>query len=267
VKFGRRHASYWGGMPRRNRWPFVVVAVLGSVAFVVAFAHFFGGERAEEIAAPECRQGPTVSGIDVSYYQETINWKQVRRAGVVFAFVRVSDGSTFPDPLFAANWAAAARVGVMRGSYQYFRPEEDPITQADLVVAALQTDRGELPPVLDVENDGGRSAAQIARGIELWIDRVRDKLHVEPIIYTGPDFWRTKVGGADFRDRPLWLAHYTRSCPTIPAPWTAYTFWQHTDSGKVPGIYGPVDLDVFAGTFAELEEFARRSWHATSVAR
>ena len=246
-------------MASKQRWPFVVVACAGCVAFVVAYAILFGGDRDEPITAAPCPHGPTTPGIDVSYYQEAIHWNRVRRAGVLFAFIRVSDGATFLDPRFDSNWAGAERAGIMRGAYQYFRPDESAIAQADVLIAALQRDRGELPPVIDVESEGGKSPAQIARAVTLWVERVRTRLGVEPIIYTGPDFWRTKVGNADLSSQPLWLAHYTTGCPTIPAPWTAWTFWQHTDSGTVPGIDGPTDLDVFAGTFAELEEFARRS--------
>ena len=247
-------------MPRKSRWPVLAVAFAGCVAFLIAFAYLFGGDDEEEqVATPDCRQGPTTPGIDVSYHQETINWKRVRRAGVLFAFIRASDGTTFGDPMFVKNWANAKKVGILRGAYQYFRPEENATAQADLLIAAIKHDRGELPPVIDIESDGGKSPAQIRRSVQIWIERVRAKLGVEPIIYTGPDFWRNKVGGADLTTQPLWLAHYTTSCPTIPPPWTAWTLWQHTDRGRVPGIDGPVDLDVFAGTFADLEDFARRS--------
>ena len=51
---------------------------------------------------------------------------------------------------------------------------------------------------------------------------------------------------------PLWVAHYTHACPNVPAAWSTWTFWQHTDRGAVPGITGPVDLDLFAGTPDEL---------------
>jgi lysozyme len=206
-----------------------------------------------------CELGPTVRGIDVSYFQETISWRRVRQAGVLFAFIRVSDGKTTADPKFAYNWSGAKRVGVLRGAYQYFRPEESAIAQADLLIAAIRRDPGELPPVIDVELDGGKTPAQLAARIRTWVERVRAQLRVEPIVYTGPDFWRERAGGADLTSQPLWLAHYTQSCPTVPSPWTHWTFWQHTDRGAVPGIEGAVDLNLFAGDYLALEELARRS--------
>lgn len=210
-------------------------------------------------APAACEVGPTVRGIDVSYFQESIAWRRVRQAGVQFAFIRVSDGTTVADPRFADNWAGARRVGVLRGAYQYFRPEESAIAQADLLIAAVRRDPGELPPVIDVETDGGKSPAQLAAKVRAWVERVRAQLRVEPIVYTGPEFWRERAGGADLASQPLWLAHYTPGCPLVPAPWTRWTFWQHTDRGTVPGIAGPVDLNVFAGDYFALEELARRA--------
>lgn len=206
-----------------------------------------------------CDPGPTVRGIDVSYHQDTIAWQSVRDAGIEFAFVRVSDGLTFADPKFSENWRGAQRAAILRGAYQYFRPDESAIAQADLMIAALRRDPGDLPPALDVETDGGLPPAQLVAAVRAWVDRVRAELGVEPIVYTGPEFWRERTGGADLARQPLWIAHYTQACPTVPPMWTAWTFWQHTDRGAVPGIAAPVDLDLFAGDRAALDEFARRS--------
>jgi lysozyme len=202
---------------------------------------------------PGCAIGPTLPGIDVSYYQETIDWPRVRRAGIRFAFIRLSDGATLRDAMFATNWAEARRAGVVRGAYQFFRPDQSVAAQADLMIAAMRgRDRDDLPPVIDLEVDGGLAAPVVAERAQAWIDRVRDKLGVEPIVYTGGDLWRNG-GGEPLGAQPLWLAHYTQGCPTLPAPWARWTFWQHTDRGAVPGIDGPVDLDLFAGALGPLD--------------
>jgi len=245
--------------PRRRVIVVVALAVAG-VALGAGLRRWIGGGGGgEQPVPPTCELGPTVRGIDVSYFQESISWKQVRKAGMQFAFIRVSDGTTVADPKFAFNWAAARRVGVLRGAYQYFHPEESAIAQADLLIAALRRDPGELPPALDVETDGGRSPAQVAARVGAWVERVRAQLRVEPIVYTGPEFWRDRAGGAALPGQALWIAHYTASCPTVPPPWARWTFWQHTDRGVVPGIDGAVDLNLFAGDYLDLEAFARRS--------
>jgi lysozyme len=123
----------------------------------------------------------------------------------------------------------------MRGAYQYFRPDQNPTAQADLLIAAVASDPGELPPVIDIETDGGKSPAQVVDAARVWIDRVRTKLGVEPIVYTGPEFWRTRANSGDLTTQPLWIAHYTSGCPTVPAPWRRWTFWQHSDEAGSPG--------------------------------
>ncbi|HEX3480942.1 MAG TPA: GH25 family lysozyme [Kofleriaceae bacterium] len=200
----------------------------------------------------DCQIGPTTPGVDVSYYQETIDWQRVHRAGIRFAFIRLSDGATQRDARFATNWDEARRAGLVRGAYQFFRPDQSIAAQADLMIAAMHDrQRDDLPPVIDLEVDGGLAAPVVAARARAWVDRVRDGLGVEPIVYTGGDLWRS--GGAELlAAQPLWVAHYTQGCPTLPSPWTRWTFWQHTDRGAVPGIDGAVDLDQFAGTLGEL---------------
>src|SRR5262249_54928117 len=112
---------------------------------------------------PECQIGPTTPGIDVSYYQEAIDWPRVQRAGIGFAFIRLADGTTVRAPRFAFNWSESRRAGIARGAYLFFRPDQDIAAQADLMIAALRgSDRGDLPPVLDIEADAGLPPAIIA---------------------------------------------------------------------------------------------------------
>jgi lysozyme len=227
--------------------------VVAGIALGIASAAVIVRTRAHrQLDRLGCQPGATTPGIDVSYYQQTIDWQRVRRAGIRFAFIRVSDGTTLRDPMFATNWVEAQRAGLVRGAYQYFRPDQDITAQADLVIAAMHDrTRDDLPPVIDIEIDGGLPPQVLAARALTWIERVRSRLGVEPIVYTGNDLWRN--GGAELlATQSLWIAHYTQSCPMLPAPWTRWTFWQHTDRGAVPGIEGPVDLDLFAGTLGEL---------------
>jgi GH25 family lysozyme M1 (1,4-beta-N-acetylmuramidase) len=206
----------------------------------------------------KCSDGATVRGVDVSYYQSTIDWDQVRGAGIQFAFIRVSDGLRHIDSQFNRNWSEARRVGIRRGAYQFFRPELDPIAQANLLLQRMGTlQPGDLPPVIDVEAAGGLSARNVAQKAKQWIDHVRAATGVTPIIYTGPYFWRDSVGSPSYStDHLLWLAHYTTACPLIPEPWSRWSFHQYTDSGRVAGIRGNVDMNLFNGSLADLDAVA-----------
>jgi Glycosyl hydrolases family 25 len=68
-------------------------------------------------------------------------------------------------------------------------------------------------------------------------------------------FWQESVA-ADFGSYPLWLAYYATE-PEVPATWRAWTFWQHTDAGEVPGIAGQVDLNYCALSEEDLAESER----------
>jgi len=210
-------------------------------------------------AATTCETGPTVNGMDVSSYETVTDWSAAHAAGIDFAFVRASDGTQYPDPKFASNWAGAKTAGVIRGAYQYFRPEEDPIAQADLLLNATGPYQpGDLPPVLDLEVAGGLTTDQVTAAARMWVDHVAAAIGRPPIVYAGLYSWPTLTDAADFTMSPLWIAQYTSAaCPDIPSPWTHWLFWQHSATGSSPGVTGSgLDVDVFSGSYDDLVAFA-----------
>src|SRR5882724_3557746 len=203
-----------------------------------------GGGDGFGMLARTCAAGATTPGVDVSYYNGTIDWSRVANAGYKFAFICVLDGTTFHDPKFASYWTGAKNAGLVRGAYQFFRPAQSVTAQADLMIAAVGTlGPSDLPPVIDVEITQSVSPATLAARIRTWVDRVKAGTGVDPIVYTGKYFWRDQVGGpTSFANNPLWIAQYTTLCPDLPAPWSNWTFWQNSDAGTVPGISGHVDV-------------------------
>ncbi len=206
-----------------------------------------------EQLARVCAAGPVTRGIDVSYYQGTIDWPKVKASGVEFAFVRVSDGLANVDSKFAQNWSGTRAAGVIRGAYQFFRPNLDAAAQANLFLEKVGTlAADDLPPVIDVEATGSQSAATIAAKVRIWIDIVEAATGKKPIIYTGYYFWRDSVGDAKFPGYPLWIAAYVNHCPDLPSGWDTWSFWQTSSTGQVAGIGGAVDLNSFNGDRAAL---------------
>lgn len=211
-----------------------------------------------EQASTVCGDGPTVDGMDVSYYETSIDWAAAHDAGIEFAFIRASDGLQFPDPKFSEYWAGAKAAGVIRGAYQFFRPAEDPIAQADLLLAAVGAlEPGDLPPVIDVEVSGGLSTDEVAAAVRAWIDHVTAAIGRPPIVYAGLYSWHDLTGAADVTTSPLWVAQYTTApCPNIPLPWTRWLFWQYTATGSVAGIPGAtLDRNWFNGTLDQLRSY------------
>lgn len=116
-------------------------------------------------------------------------------------------------------------------------------------------DTGELPLVVDVEESMGVSAATLISNLTQFLEELQKASGWMPMIYTDPNFWNglgtTACGGY-----PLWVAEYGVTQPTLPAGWTSWAFWQHSESGSVPGIQGAVDLDVFSGPLPVLQQAA-----------
>ena len=179
----------------------------------------------------------------------------MKTSGRTFAFARVSDGLNYPDTKFAANWPAMKAAGVVRGTYQFFRPAQDPAAQAKLLVDKIKAAGGlvpgDLPPVLDIESADGQTAAVVQAKAKTWLTAVKTALGVEPIVYTAA--FMSPTIGTSLAPYKLWVANYTTTCPTMPDGWTFWSFWQNSDKGSVSGISGNVDTNFFNGTLPELQ--------------
>jgi len=195
-------------------------------------------------------------GIDVSGYQPLIDWPGVAASGVAFAFIKATESTTLVDHLFADHWAEAKRARILRGAYHFFRPQQDARAQARHFLAQLG-DRGELPPVLDVEVADGVAPAKIIEGVNAWLDLVA--VGVRPLIYTSPGFWNSLPGTSEIAKRAdLWVAHWGARAPAPVNGWSSWTFWQFTSKGTVAGIPGSADKDEdrFNGSLSKLQGYS-----------
>jgi lysozyme len=198
--------------------------------------------------------GSTLRGVDVSLYQASVDWVQVRAAGVTFGFARISDGTANPDPDFVANWRGMLQSGIVRGAYQYFRAGVDPIAQANLVATSLQKaggiHAGDLPVVMDIETADGQPESTIEANMRTWLAAVEAQTARTPMIYTSAGTY--PVTTAAFAAYPLWVANYGVVCPSLPTGWSQWRFWQASSTGTIHGIGGPVDLDEYPGALDDL---------------
>ena len=222
------------------------------------------GTSASELKT--CAGPTTLRGIDVSYYQGNVDWVKVKAAGQAFAFARVSDGIDYPDTKFAQNWPAMKQAGIVRGLYQFFRPAKDVTAQVNLLITRLEAAGGllpgDLPPVLDLESDGGLPAATVVARAKSWLTQIENKYGVKPIIYTAA--FMSNVIGTNFAGYTLWVANYKTTCPTMPSGWTDWEFWQDSDTGKVDGVTGAVDTNFFNGGPAALQALPLQAADAAS---
>jgi GH25 family lysozyme M1 (1,4-beta-N-acetylmuramidase) len=211
-------------------------------------------------AIKQCAKGPTVKGVDVSYYQGKINWTKVKASGVDFAITRTSDGSTFKDPRFEENWAGIKAAGMVRGVYQFFRPGQSATAQADLMISMLDKvgglKDGDLAPTLDVEVTDGVAGATLISRMKTWLSKVEAATGRTPMVYTAPGWWSQFGAPGGLGKYTLWVANWGVSCPSVANSWDHWTFWQNAYNGSVPGIAGNVDTDRFDGSLADLLKFA-----------
>lgn len=186
-----------------------------------------------------------LEGIDVSRWQEEINWGAVAADGIDFAFVKASEGETLRDPQFDHNWAAAKAAGLTRGAYHFYRANVDPEAQAANFLAALALEPGDLAPVVDVETRDGVSRAELVAGLQTFLLLVEVRTGVRPVVYTGQKFYYRHLAG-HLDGYALWIARYGDSAPSVAAG-TELALWQYSDRGRVAGVRGHVDLNVFLG--------------------
>lgn len=212
------------------------------------------------------------AGEDRSSFQKVGPW-----SGNAFAFAKVTEGTAWSDPTFAANWANAGDQAVVRGAYHFFHPADSPSAQAQFFVSSVKAHGLRAGDVLiaDVEISVG------ARSEVYGTERAESRSH-EELKATAPHLTTASVGPAALQflqdtaalagpgckvvlytdvfmaqnllgpcsGYPLFLAYYAPA-PAVPAPWKRWTFWQ-------TGAHGPGggDFDYFNGDAAALAKWA-----------
>lgn len=190
-----------------------------------------------------------IHGIDVSRYQHNIDWKAVKAMEdksikIGFAFIKATEGLGRVDIGFRKNWFNAKKALMPRGAYHFFISSKSGKAQAENFIETVKLDKGDLPPVLDIESTNGASVTDIQQRAKDWLQVIEKHYKVKPIIYTNIDFYSNFLDG-HFDDYPLWVAHYyVKDKPRIERNWI---MWQHNEKGRVNGIDSFVDFNVFNG--------------------
>ena len=193
-------------------------------------------------------------GIDVSEYQGAIRWDSVHVVDntfpVRFVFVRATVGMDRPDLKFAENWQELKKYGYLKGAYHYYRPDENSTEQAALFIKNVVLQKGDFPPVLDIEQlPKKQTLAQLKVGLKNWLQLVEQHYGKKPILYSGERFYNDFLKN-DFPEYIFWIANYNFFVENMKNEWS---FWQFTEKASVSGIRGAVDVNIFNGTQAELQ--------------
>jgi lysozyme len=213
---------------------------------------------------------PTLPGIDVSQWQQTIDWSKVAGSGMRFAIARATKGQHYVDPTFQTNVDGARAEGIVVGAYHRATPSgganantTDARVEADHYLDVASPGVGDLIPALDIEETGGLAPPHLVVWVKAWVTRVTNRLGVKPMLYASPNFWTVNMGNSTwFADHGyrLWLAHWNVSSPTVPANgWQGrgWKFWQWTHKPGLPGVTTDLDRDRFDGTNLVTARIAR----------
>jgi len=248
-----------------------ILATVVAAAVLVPAVSVIEGAMSSEAATS------TITGVDVSRWDHpngvAIDWPKVKAAGRSFAIVKATEGTTYTNPYFATDLKQARAAGLVVGSYHFARPKlpiSSAADQAKFYVSTYRTagsfrSTNTLPPVLDLEQTGGLSRADLIAWTQTFLSTIRTLSGRTPILYSYDSFIRSTMGNTTaFKNYPLWYARYTSVTPSVgmlPGGWQQWTMWQFTSTQTTPGIVGAGDVNIFNGNLTALREFAdgRRS--------
>ncbi|MGW5362611.1 GH25 family lysozyme [Actinopolymorpha pittospori] len=225
-------------------------------------------KKAVKKAVPVKRYEPSLPmtartrGIDVASHQGNVDWEYWWNQGKRFAYVKATEGTSYINPFFGQQYNGSAKVGMLRGTYHFARPDRgNGAAQARFYVAnggGWTPDGKTLPGELDIEYGEavgvstcyGVSQREMVNFIRDFTTTYKKLTGRAPAIYTTDDWWAQCTGDTkEFSDSPLWIANYHDTPGRLPGGWgDGHTFWQYTDT--------PLDQNYFNGSLADLRRFA-----------
>lgn len=225
------------------------------------------------------RTGNKVYGIDVSRHQGTWNWENValyadkkgqvyvsdHQAGAelqpsFFVIMKATEGSDVVDPKYADNVAQAREGGMIKGAYHFMTTLSDIDTQIENFTKNAIVEKGDFPPVLDIETPHKQVAEvgeeNIRKMALKWLKAIEAHYGVRPVIYTNDIFRQKYLDTPEFRNYDFWMARYSKKGPES-GDWL---LWQFTQTGRPRGISGHVDINIYDGTLAEFKTYIVKAW-------
>ena len=224
-----------------------------------------------------------IYGIDISRHQHekgrkrfAINWSELRITSlgpknnaegqtfpVSFVYIKSTEGTTVRNRYFIKDYAAARAKGIRTGAYHFFSLKSTALAQATYFVNHTLFRPDDFPPVLDVEPTDAQirkigGTKELLRRIRIFMEYVEKRTGMKPILYINQGFVnRHLANAADIKQRyNVWIARYGEYKPDVKL-----VYWQLTPDGRVKGITGPVDINVFNGYQGQWDEFCRTGFH------
>ena len=224
-----------------------------------------------------------IYGIDISKHQHeknkqrfTIGWNHLRITGlgkisvkkvlgkvdypIAFMYIKSTEGCTVLNPYYKSDYVQARKHGIRVGAYHFFSTTSAGIEQARYFLKNSIFSKGDLPAVLDVEPSDEQiekmgGAEVMFRHVRNWLVAVHRATGVRPILYISQMFTKRYLPLAvDLQGEYfVWIARYGEYKPELKL-----TYWQLSPDGRVSGIHGDVDINVFNGYKNQYEDFLRK---------
>jgi GH25 family lysozyme M1 (1,4-beta-N-acetylmuramidase) len=187
-----------------------------------------------------------VKGIDISEYQGSVDFVEVKASGIDVVYIKATEGTTYVNPNLKTSWKGAKDAGVDVGFYHFFRAkdEDNAKQQAQYFVNSINGMIYDCRLVLDIETNEGVARPFLSTVAKAFLDEVEALTGLTPAIYTCPSFISENLDST-LAAYLLWIADYSSEAPGSNSIWNSWVGWQHSDSGTVSGVAGHVDLDVF----------------------
>lgn len=177
-------------------------------------------------------------GIDVSRFQDSINWKRVaNNSKVEFVYVKATEGASISDPMYKYNVKKAREAGLLVGSYHVYSSRTTAYQQFANFKKTVGKTKQDLVPVLDIEANHCNKL-YMAR-VDKLLELMEKEYGAKPMIYTSEKLYKTHFDIKKYKKYHYFIANYKRE------PSMAYTLWQYTQRGKLKGIAGFVDFSKF----------------------
>lgn len=226
---------------RQNRLALIALVIgLAAVAFLFQQVKSLRKDRITVASS-------IYNGIDVSKHQGKINWQRVAEdKKIQFVYIKATEGASLVDKTYRRNITEARKNGLMVGSYHFFTSYKTPEDQYKNFKKQVKKSEQDLIPMVDVEEAGNRYAKRDVLQQRLWafMNLVKADYGKYPILYSQYKFYNDMLA-PDFNKCFIFIARYGNAAPTLKGG-GKYNVWQFTERGKVDGIKGYVDLDVFS---------------------
>ncbi len=190
--------------------------------------------------------GRQYRGIDISEFQGEIDFEEVKRSGIEAVYIRVGAGE-YTDEYFAENYERAKAAGLKTGCYHYVtaRSVGEGRRQARFFASLAAGREPDMRLAMDFEYFGSLSVSQINAIAEAYLDELTALTKKEAVIYSDLSNARDIFSRTLAEKYPLWAAQYGADEPSANGKWREWVGFQYTDEGRVGGIYGNVDRDIF----------------------